>query len=266
MGDQKWNLLYFDDKELPSKNYSDFWIYVQNPTKHSRGSTGKWMIRKNNVRLSSEVSKDTLKNFKLSKDSNASWKCLGCGRSHSLMNAFCTHCYTPWKHPDIKFTALDKVWMQTFVHARNGTMNCISAKSSTKKQDENNGVVCIYTKDIFDAADILKTAQDIRDKLKVQVDIKYKSDIQTMLGIYSGPEPEIINFNQYGEFWGEKQRELKCETSDDIFGLKKIPSTMYCHSIYKENEFEMLLNEKQIAYFKRIAKEYEEYLRDSTKD
>merc|ERR1712228_762504 len=198
MGDQKWNLLYFDDKELPSKNYSDFWIYVQNPTKHSRGSTGKWMIRKNNVRLSSEVSKDTLKNFKLSKDSNASWKCLGCGRSHSLMNAFCTHCYTPWKHPDIKFTALDKVWMQTFVHARNGTMNCISAKSSTKKQDENNGVVCIYTK--------------------------------------------------------------------DIFGLKKIPSTMYCHSIYRENEFEMLLNEKQIAYFKRIAKEYEEYLRDSTKD
>ena len=260
LNDINWNNLSFEPEEIPSLSDKGAWLHIRNPKKQKVGQTGKWLIFKDNVRLLSDISAETLKNYKLSEDPDATWQCTNCGCFCPLLEAFCTHCYTQWRHPHGMFTALDKAWMQTVVHTVNGTMNNFSAKCSTR----GGNLLCIYTKDIFDELDVLKTAQDIKKHFGVRKDILYKSDMQTMLGIYSnGNAPPAIAY-PFDEFWNEKRHKFG-HSEDESFGLLRIPRAMYRHTIDEPDQLQKQLNENQLNYFKNLAKEREEYLKQKKK-
>ncbi|PKB72301.1 MAG: hypothetical protein BZY87_00980 [SAR202 cluster bacterium Io17-Chloro-G6] len=91
---------------------------------------------------------------------------------------------------------LDTVWLKIAKATEDGVLG-IDAKTSTAKPNPNSisskvGLICVYTYDTDDVADVKRVLEQLRT-LGFNYRLNYKEDEQTLLGNYARDNPGAVS-------------------------------------------------------------------------
>jgi Domain of unknown function (DUF1917) len=79
--------------------------------------------------------------------------------------------------------AVDRVWAAVAEATHSGRLGT-SAKVSTSNPGQSSHVICVYSYDYFDSADVMRVRAGLQE-LNVKGRLNYKPDIYTYCGIYA---------------------------------------------------------------------------------